>query len=182
MVKLFLYFLALFLELIFAISFAVYTISLLFSSIMGSPYVATKKKELYLILEEAHLKKNQIFLELGSGDGRVVRTAVKKYRVKGIGVDINPLLNFLAKNIARLQRLDNITFKTENIFKTNFNNADVIYIFLMPGLIKKLKYKLETQTKKKVLIISHGFKIIGWEKKLIKTIKNKPFPTYFYNL
>jgi len=45
---------------------------------MGSPYVATRKKRIEEILKEVELKKGKLFIELGSGDGRIVRTAVSK--------------------------------------------------------------------------------------------------------
>lgn len=174
------YLVFLFFELIFTFSIAAYLAFLVYSSIMGSPYVVTKQKEVDLILREAHLKKDQFFLELGSGDSRVVRTAVNKYQVRGLGIDINPILTFIAKIKSKIQKLKNIEFQTQNIFKVNFKEADVIYIFLMPGLIRKLESKLAAECKKNTLIISHGFKILGLEGKQIKTIKNKPFPTYFY--
>ncbi|QQG43897.1 MAG: methyltransferase domain-containing protein [Candidatus Roizmanbacteria bacterium] len=170
------------LELIFAISLCIYTLSLFWSSIMGSPYVPTKKKELINFLKEARIKKGQIFLELGCGDGRVVKTAVKEYAAKGIGIDINPTLIFWAKFIAKLTKVSGIEFKVQNIFKTDVSKADFIYLFLMPKLLEKLKTKFEEESKKNAVIISHGFKILGWEKYNYKTIVNKPFPTYYYKL
>ena len=50
----------------------------------------------------------------------------------------------------------------------------------MPEMIVKLINKFNKELKKKTLVISHGFKIPGWEKKLVNQLNNKPFPTYFY--
>lgn len=149
---------------------------------MGSPYVPTKKKELINFLKEAHIKKGSVFLELGCGDGRVVATAVKEYGAKGIGIDINPLLIHWARFKARLAKVPDVKFITQNIFATDLSNADIIYLFLMPKLIEKLQPKMEHDTKKGAVIISHGFKAVGWEKYLTKTIEHKPFPTYYYQL
>lgn len=143
---------------------------------MGSPYVATRKKRIDEILKEANLKKGKIFVELGCGDGRIVRTAVKNYEVKGIGVDINPILIFYANILGK----KNVLFKVENIFNTDLRKADYIYIFLMPKLIEKLSLKMDKEMKKGVIIISHGFPVKGWERKLFKTLKRVPFPTYYY--
>lgn len=147
---------------------------------MGAPYVPTKKKELLHFLGEAGIKKGDVFIELGCGDGRVVRTAVEAYHAKGLGVDINPMLIYWARFKARMSHLTTIEFRIENILKTDISQADFVYLFLMPELVKKISDRLKKQAKKTAVIISHGFKVEGWEKYLYKTIDHKPFPTYYY--
>ncbi len=181
MPTLIIYFLALFLELIFLGGFAVIIFSLIYSTLKGAPYVPTSTRQLDLILEKAKLKKNQVFLELGCGDGRVVRTAVKKYHVKGIGVEINPLLFFWAKLLAKFKKT-NIHFSRLDIESQNLPGADIIYIFLMPKLIEKISPELLKQLEKGTLIISHGFKIKALSRYQRFKLFQKPFPTYFYKL
>jgi len=182
MISVIIYLVVLILELLFFVSFAVFTIFLIYSSVKGSPYVPTKNKQVNLILEKAKLKKSEIFLDLGCGDGRVVRTAVKNFQVTGIGIEINPLLLIWAKILSGFQRLKNIDFFRLDIIKENLPKADVIYIFLMPKLIAAITPKLKKHLDQGALIISHGFKI----KRLIKYFRYKidqnPFPTYFYKL
>jgi len=149
---------------------------------MGSPYVATKNKQVDLILKELKPKKGKIFFELGCGDGRMVRKAVKEYGVLGFGFDINPLLLWWAKFLAKKEGLKNIVFERKNILHLSYKNADYVYMFLLPELIEKLKKKLEKELPKKVIVVSHGFLISGWDKKLFKKINNRPFPTYFYRI
>ncbi len=178
MVALILYFSAVMLLLAFLIMMSIYTLSLIYSSIMGSPYVATRKQRIEEILKEAGLKKGKTFVELGCGDGRIVRSAVKKYQVKGVGVDINPLLIQWAKILGK----KDIQFKVENIFDTDLRKNDYIYLFLMPKLIEKLAIKMNKELKKGTVVISHGFPVKSWEKKLYKTLKRVPFPTYYYRV
>lgn len=175
-----LYLALLILELLFLTGLAAYSVGLLYSSIMGAPYVPTSKKHIDEILNKANLKKGQVFMELGSGDGRIVRRAVQVYEVKGIGVDINSLLIMLSKLLASRQHLADVTFLNKNIFKVDFSTADIIYMFLMPETIKKLLPKMEKEIKKGALVISHGFKITGWEKKITYMIKAEPFSTFYY--
>ncbi len=182
MIALVAYFAATILLLIFLISITVYTAFLLYSSWMGSPYVPTKQKEIEFILHESHLKQNRIFLELGCGDGRVVRTAVKLYKTKGIGIDVNPLLLWRARIWCRLHKINRISFLRQNMFDSYLKETDYLYLFLMPDLIKRLKPKLDKELKKKCMIISHGFPIKGYENLLIKKIPHTPFPTYFYRI
>lgn len=175
----FFYLLLVFGLLLFLFSMIIYTLSLFYSSLKGSPYVPSKQKELEYILKEAPLKKGKIFIELGCGDGRVVRTAVKKYRVKGIGIDVNPLIIHYARFLTCRQKIS-CEFLTQNLLDSDYRKADYIYLFLMPDLLKKLLPFLENQLKKNAVVISHGFKLHDWEQYLFKTISHVPFPTYFY--
>ena len=121
-------------------------------------------------------------MELGSGDGRIVREAVKTYGVTGIGVDINMLLILMSRFYAKRQRLLNIKFKRQNVLDADFANIDVLYLFLMPEIIEKILPRLNKELKPQTLVISHGFKITGWENKIVDTIRNKPFSTFFYRI
>lgn len=162
---------------------SVYGLSLIYSSLMGSPYVPTRNKVILDILKEVKFKKNCLFVELGSGDARIIRTAVKKYHLKGLAVDINGLINLWAKILSKLDKTNkNIIFKTENIFDTNLTGADYLYLFLMPDLLKKLVPKFDQELKKGTVIISHGFPVSEYNKKLIKRVDRSPFPTYYYRI
>jgi len=159
--------------------FSLFTAYLIYSQLKGSPYVPTKQKDVEVILNELQIKKGQIFYELGCGDGRVVRTAVIKYDVKGIGIDINPVLLVWARLLARIKSTS-VIFRKENILETDLRKVDYVYLFLMPKLINKLTPKMLKELKKTSIIVSHGFKIENWPKKPYKTILGKPFYTYFY--
>ena len=157
-------------------------ISLVYSLLMGSPFVKTKSKILENIFKEINPKPNQLIVDLGCGDGKIIRFAAKKYKMRGIGVDINPLLIWRAKLLANLEHVHSVKFLKKNIFDAEINKADIIYIFILPKFLVKLRNKLQTESKKNALIISHGFQIVGWEKYLIKKIKGKPFSTFYYRL
>lgn len=177
-----LYLSLLLLELFLLIGIATYAVGLLYSSLMGAPYVPTQKKRLREILEEAKLVHGQTFVELGSGDGRMVRLAAKEFKMKGIGVEINPLLIWWSRLLAKRQHIHNTQFIKQNVFKYDLGAADVVYLFLMPQLIVKLVAQFESQLKKGSLVISHGFKIPTWEKKMFHEIKSEPFATFYYRV
>lgn len=160
------------------ILFAVFEIR---SGFLGAPYVPTTAQFVDEILKKAALKKGSVFIELGSGDGRMVRAAVKNYGMRGVGIELNPLLVIYAALLAYLQGLKEIQFKRENFFDTNLKNCDVLFLFLLPKTLAELREKLFKECKNK-LIISHGFKIEGFEKYLIEKQDRKIFPTYFYQL
>lgn len=174
------YVLALLVELLFFILFSIFTIFLSYSSLKGAPYVPTAKNEADLILKESSLKKNQSFLDLGCGDGRLVRQAVKEYFVYGTGIDVNIIVILIARFLSRVENLKNISFVCANIVTYKLPKVDIIYIFLFPKLISKIEHKLKKQLDQNTLIISHGFEIKNFKSYLKKTINHHPFPTYFY--
>lgn len=161
---------------------ACYAVSMLFSWLQGAPYVPTDQKEIETILSNAQLKPHQQFLELGCGDGRVVRTAVARYNQQGRGVDINTTLIWWARIQAKLQNLSNITFVTEDVMKTDLSQVDVIYIFLFPKLVEKLHHTILHKTKDNILIIAHGFKIPFLEPYYLSTYQGKRFKTHYYQI
>ena len=176
------YLLLICIELLFLISISIYFSSLIYSSIKGAPYVPTKRKVIDEILYTAGLKKGKRFLELGCGDGRVVRQAVTTYHVDGVGIDINPVVLILAKIKSKIHNVHDIEWRTENVCDTNISDFDFVYVFLMPEMLARLAPKFIKNGKKGAVIISHGFKIEGLESYLFKTLKRSPFPTYYYRL
>lgn len=181
MLSLILYLVLVFLLMQFLLGIIIYISFLIYSSLMGSPYVPSKQKEIDYIFNQISIKKGSVFYDLGCGDGRVVRTVANKFHVNGIGYDINPVLILCARIYAKLSNIQSqISFKVANIMSITYKDADYIYMFLMPELILKIKTKFMKELKKNTIIISHGFPVIGWEKKLYKKISHIPFPTYFY--
>jgi hypothetical protein len=160
---------------------AFYGLFAFWSEIKGAPFVPTSGKVVREILKEAKLKPGQSFLELGSGDGRVTRQAVKEFGVNGQGIDIHPMLLFWSNLVAKRQKLD-AKFKQGDLFKTDLSKADVIFIFLLPRTLKKLGPKILDEAKKDTLIISHGFMIPALEQRLVKIQPRPHFPTHFYKI
>lgn len=181
--QLILYLFLVFSLLIFLIFVSIYGTSLIFSSLMGAPYVPTKSKLAIEILKEVKFKNNGLFIELGSGDARIIRTAVKNYSVRGMAVDVNGLLIIWSKILSRFDGTrSRINFVVKNILAVDLAKADYIYIFLFPALIEKLLPKFDKELKKGTIIISHGFSIDKYKNKLIKKVDRLPFPTYYYKI
>ncbi len=165
---------------------SIYGISLIFSSLMGAPYVPTKNKLAIEILKEVKFKKNGLFVELGSGDARIVRSAVKNYGVRGLAIDVNGLLIIWSKILKfldpRLRGNDKLVFLKANILNVDLTKADYIYLFLFPELIKKLIPNFNRDLKKGTIIISHGFPVEEYKNKLFKKVERSTFPTYYYKI
>lgn len=152
---------------------------LLGTGIFSAPFVPTSGSRIERLLKEARLKKGQLFVDLGSGDGRVVRKAVGDFGVRGVGVELNPLLVLFSQFLSTVFRLRNIRFINKSLFHYSLSDADVVYIFLVPKLMRHVGEKIDTECTSGTLIISHGFKL-GERFRLLREIEGKPFITYFY--
>jgi hypothetical protein len=152
----------------------------LFAGLFFAPYLPTSGRDIEAILDFAKLKKGQQFIDLGSGDGKVVIEAVKKYNVNGTGIEINPLLIFFSRLKSRFLKLASIEFLRTDLYSFPLNNAHVVYLFLMPRMMDKMALKVKQECGKGTLIISRGFELPNFKK--IHEIETKPFPTYFYRV
>lgn len=154
----------------------------LFGEMWGAPFVPTTNNRVRAILGRAKLKKGQLLVELGSGDGRFIFEAVDKYQVKATGYEIHPMLVLYSRARARLGHLKDIHYKRQNFYQADISRADVIFMFLLPKTLKKLQSKFLNESKKGAVIISHGFKIPDFDKYITNQLDDNYYPTYFYLL
>jgi precorrin-6B methylase 2 len=129
----------------------------------GSSYLSTPIKEIDEALRLLDLKEGENFYDLGSGDGRVLIEAVKKYKVNGKGIEINPFLVFLSKMKIKILGLEDlIKIERGDFFKKNLKDADAIFIYLNQRITNKLEEKLLKELKKgtRIVICPSSFKNI----------------------
>lgn len=135
-----------------------------------APYIPTKSTRIKKLLKQINLK-NKNFYELGSGDGRVVIEAAKM-GANAYGIE----QSFLRILYSRFKRAKNANFIHGDIFKQDLSKADIVFIFLLPKGIKKLKPKLKEELKKGSIVITQTFHFKNWKpyKKILITDKNEP--------
>ena len=163
----------------FLILFAV--LPLAWGGFSFAPWVPTKKRDLERVFELANLKEGEKVYELGFGDGRFILEAVKRYNVKGYGIEIVPFFYFyvwLRKLFLKNKR--NLVLKMGNLFNFDLSPADLVYFWGMPATIeKKLKAKLEKELKPGTRVISYVFEIKGWKPEKI-SLKEGQVPIFLY--
>jgi SAM-dependent methyltransferase len=122
-------------------------------------WVPTPLRVVYRMLELAEIEAGEIVYDLGCGDGRILKTAVRKYQARGVGIDIDPERIEKARRRSR-RFLDRITFQCQNVLKTELRRADVVTIYLLPDLNRKLMPQL-AKLKKGSRVITHAFALPG---------------------
>jgi ubiquinone/menaquinone biosynthesis C-methylase UbiE len=121
-------------------------------------YVPTPQNVVEAMLDVAHVQPTDVVYDLGSGDGRIVITAAKKYGARGVGIDIDPdLVKQATANAAAAGVSDRVRFITGNIFAADLKDATVVTLYLLQSLNERLRPKLVRDLKPGSRVVSHVF-------------------------
>ena len=127
------------------------------------PYVPTPQAVVDRMLQMAKVGPQDYLIDLGSGDGRIVITAARKYGARGFGVDIDPeRIEESNENARRAGVSDRVAFYERNLFETNLEEATVITMYLLPRVNLELRPKL-LALKPGTRIVSHDFSMDTWQ-------------------
>lgn len=127
------------------------------------PYVPTPQAVVDRMLAMANVTAADYLIDLGSGDGRIVVTAAKKYGARGFGVDLNPVRIDEANENARKNRVaDKVAFYQRNLFETDLSQATVITMYLLPRVNLQLRSTL-LDLKPGTRLVSHDFDMGDWQ-------------------
>lgn len=120
-------------------------------------FVPTPTEVVDAMLVLAGVRDGDVLYDLGSGDGRIPIAAAKKFKLRAVGIDIDPQRIREANANARSNGVTSeVTFRNEDLFKSNFSDATVVTLYLLPSLNEKLMPKLK-QLRPGTRIASHAF-------------------------
>ncbi len=137
----------------------------------GGPYVPIPKHHIATVIELANIKPNDIVIDLGSGDGRLLIAAVHAGAHKAIGFEIHPGLVRLSRNNVKKEHLENrIHIHQKSFWHADVSNASVVTLYQISYTMKRLEQKLLDELPIGARVIAHGFKFPNW--KVERTIEN----------
>ena len=132
------------------------------------PYVPTPQEVVERMLELAQVKKGDVVYDLGSGDGRIVVTAAKKYGVKAIGFEIDPeRIKESQENIKKAGVGHLVEIRQQDIRTVDLSQASVLTMYLLPEVNLMIRPNIWKQMKPGSRVVSHDFDMGDW--KPIKT-------------
>ena len=124
----------------------------------AGPYVPTPWVIVDELLKLANIKKGDYLIDLGSGDGRLVITAAKRYGASGMGIDIQaPLVQVATQNAYAEGVSEQVRFVEGDLFQADLSRATIVTIYLLPGIMDKLVPKLLKDLKPGTRIVSHDY-------------------------
>ena len=134
------------------------------------PFVPTPIEVVDRMLELAEVKKGDVVYDLGSGDGRIVIRAAKKYGVRAVGIEMDSLLLDKAKSDAKADGVSHLVeFRSEDALKADLSKATVVTLYMLPWFNEAMKPSFKKYLKPGARIVAHDFGIEGWEPD--KTVK-----------
>src|SRR5262245_40854388 len=126
-------------------------------------FVPTWEPVVYRMLELAAVTKDDVIYDLGSGDGRIVILAAQKYGARGVGIELNPKLVEISRQVAQeAQVADRVRFIEGDLFTADISAATVVTLFLSQSVNDELEPKLRHELKPGTRIVSHQFGIGRW--------------------
>jgi hypothetical protein len=127
------------------------------------PYVPTPQAVVDRMLAIGGVNAQDYLIDLGSGDGRIVVTAAKRFGTRGFGVDLNPERIREANDNARRNGVtDKVAFYQRDLFETDLSQATVITMYLLPRVNLALRPKL-LELKPGTRLVSHDFDMGDWK-------------------
>jgi SAM-dependent methyltransferase len=128
-----------------------------------SPYVTSPPTTVEHMLALAGVTANDFVVDLGSGDGRIVIAAAKRYGARAMGVEYDPKLVALSrKNAAAEGVADRVRFVEGDLFKVDLSAATVVTVYLLPDVNLKLRDKLLAELKPGARLVAHDFGMESW--------------------
>jgi SAM-dependent methyltransferase len=115
------------------------------------------------MLRMAQTTPNDFVVDLGSGDGRTVIAAAKRFGARALGIEYNPeMVDLSTRNAAREGVTAKAKFVRGDIFETDFSQATVVTMYLLPGLNVKLRPRI-LDMKPGTRVVSHQFNMDDWQ-------------------
>jgi predicted RNA methylase len=126
-------------------------------------YSPTSPMVVEAMLQLAHVTASDVVYDLGSGDGRIVIAAAKKYGARGVGIELDPRLVAVARQAAVDNGVaDKVRFVEGDLFAADISPATVVTLFLWPSINSRLETKLRFELRPGTRIVSNTFGIANW--------------------
>jgi tRNA1(Val) A37 N6-methylase TrmN6 len=136
-----------------------------------APYYPTPETIVEKMLQLGGLKAGEKVFDLGSGDGRIVIMAARKFRADATGVELDRDLWKLSSDKIRSLGLEKTArIINGDLLKQDYSSADLVTVYLLPGFIDKVQPLLNRQLKKGARVISHDFEFKEWIPEKVQSI------------
>lgn len=141
----------------------------------GAPFVPSRRKSAQLICETLNVGVGTLLMDLGSGDGRILIEAARR-GARARGVEINPLLALVSRCWAMASGVKPLVSVTiGDLYMADVGNADVVVVYGLPAVLKKLESKLSREMKPGSSVASITFRFPNWT--IMRSLEG---PVYIY--
>ena len=137
-------------------------------------FAPTRQVIVDAMLQLARVTPDDVVYDLGSGDGRIVVIAAQKYGARGIGVELEPRLVEISRQVAREAGVaDRVAFIEGDLFTADISDATVVALYLSNSINAQLEPKLRRELRPGTRIVSHQFRIGNWPPQQTVRVENE---------
>lgn len=126
----------------------------------GALFTSTALVRIRAFLDAVPMNDNELLVDVGCGDGRVLRAAQRRYGVNALGYEVNPLA-YCAARILNFG-VKRVRVRLRNFWPVNLRDADVVFCYLFPDVMRRLATKLEAELRPGSRVVSCNFSVPGW--------------------
>lgn len=138
-----------------------------------APFDPTPQEVVERMLTLAAMTKDDVIYDLGSGDGRILIAAAKKYGVRGVGFEIDPGLVKLARENARKQGVEKLVeFRQQDFLSADLSPASVVTLYLSQDGNLAVRQQLMHQLKPGARVVSYTFDMGEWQPKISESYRD----------
>ena len=138
--------------------FVLLAVTVVLPALFGSPWHPLSPGTIRRILEFSEIRPGDKIYDLGSGEGRVLITAARKFGAQGVGVEIDPLKVWISRFLIRCAGVqDSVRIYRGNFYKFDASDADVLYVYLTHQALDRIFPEILKTLKPTVKIVSYRF-------------------------
>lgn len=126
----------------------------------GAMYTSTGRVKIRTALDALPMLPGELLVDIGCGDGRILRAARQRYGVRCLGFEVNPIA--FAKAALLTAGRDGIDIRFRNFWLADLAQADVVVCYLFPDVMGRLGTKLAAELAEGARVVSFNFPIPGW--------------------
>jgi SAM-dependent methyltransferase len=115
-------------------------------------------------MEMADVQLGETVYDLGTGDGRALIIAAREFGARAVGIEIEPVHCAVAWLQALFRgALARVSIRRGNLLDTDLRDADVVFLYLTPAYVERLRPRLESQLRPGARVVSLSFPFEGWQ-------------------
>jgi hypothetical protein len=127
------------------------------------PYIGTPPRVVERMLSLAKVRSTDLVMDLGSGDGRIVLEAARRFGARAVGIEMNASLVSACQEAARKQGLaERATCRQDDVFATDLRAVTVLTLYLSPEFNAQLAPRILEQMRPGTRVVSHDFAVGAW--------------------
>jgi len=145
------------------ISALIFGIFVIWSAPLGAGWEPTSRRKVRKMLEMSGAGPSDVIYDLGSGDGRIVVEAARRFHARAVGVEADPFRVLISQLMISLLHLEGQTkIIWGNFFRVDLSEATIVTTFLSQGTNRKLESKLIAELKPGTRVVSYEWTFDGW--------------------